>query len=383
MTTSESSLADCVARLVLSQYASLCVRDSVAGAWTVIAGMVVEDERAEAGHQLRVVSVASGCKSLAGSPESLNVVRDAHAEVLARRGLRLALQEDLRRLLSGREGLGLLEPSGDDAYMLRRGLRLHLYTSSPPCGDASIYALEEGFHFTGAKLPDWRREADQKLGATRLKPARSDATRRSTSLSCSDKLCRWALAGLEGALLSYWLVADNENPSSRRRGAVSLDSLVVGVEDPRRKEAILAAAQRGIVDRAEATRRLLAVPCTLAVTATTVVPSFATNTPSHIAACWWLGLPLAERDVIVAVTGRPLGVGPRSTRRSRLCPGALFDDSFPRPPAVDATKDYAAWKQDAPGARLATAIADIQLADFPPDFVKRRRRYNIPEDNIS
>jgi len=321
---------------------------------------------AEERGSLRVLSVASGCKSAAPAPgaeaafaRDLCVVKDAHAEVLARRGLRKALHEDLRRLRSGEPGLlGLVE---DDAGSFRKSVRLHMYTSSSPCGDASIYDVDGVWTFTGAKLPDWRRETTQLLGKTRLKPARSDAARRSTSFSCTDKLCRWCLTGLEGALLS-----------AEVRGSLFLESLVVGAEDDRRVRAVACAARRGVVDRARhAATELGLAPRLPRVASTTVLPRQcrqAKKKPSHLAACWWLGLDSRDVEVLVAATGRPLGSTKQSSRRSRLSTAALFEE------AVSSSQGgYLARKASAPTADLARAVADFQLRDFPADHPLRKR----------
>ncbi|KAJ8603419.1 hypothetical protein CTAYLR_003962 [Chrysophaeum taylorii] len=271
---------DGVARIV-------CAAAPADEAWTVVAGFVDDNNRS-------VVSVATGCKWSAGDG-----LRDTHAEVLARRGVVAAMWSEEEEV----------------------GSALHFYTSWPPCGDLTLPA------FTGAKLFDWRREGEQDSGVPRLKAGRSDLPlhKRATSLSCSDKLVRWCVAGVEGALLSYV------------RGTVRIASITVGGGD------VDADRFRA---RVAATAAMVGVPCELPVVRTTrVVPNFRTLGKSNVATVWWRGCGETE----ILVEGRLRGSTRKKPRYSRLATHRLFEDWFcPRFPGVASSSSVEDAKQKAP-----------------------------------
>ncbi len=154
------------------------------------------------GAPLRTVVLATGSKCVgrgalqaaAAAGVAGDVLRDSHAEVLARRGLvRLLLAELAHRQAGGATPDGLLEPipgigaaveagaaGAGPRFQLREGAALHLYVSEPPCGDASLFDLADGsgLAFTGAKLvasgEGLRVPGTQTVGALRLKSGRSN-----------------------------------------------------------------------------------------------------------------------------------------------------------------------------------------------------------------
>jgi hypothetical protein len=154
--------------------------------WTVYAAIVAswiasdDDDKASDGSEAScscwVVSCATGTKCTAVRRHG-RILHDGHAEVLARRGLVRVLQNEIicynnsntnngattendnKGVLSSQS---LLEIMSHDTsisggantailpqFRLRKNLRLDLYISDSPCGDASIYCVQEGENGTG------------------------------------------------------------------------------------------------------------------------------------------------------------------------------------------------------------------------------------------
>jgi len=229
------------------------------------------------------------------------VLHDSHAEVLARRGLLRVLWREIHRDLNGTDVgdesskllLQRITTCTEDepkrvSYDLKAGIQLHLYISDSPCGDASIYDISpeynvskgggdnDNLNFTGAKIivPSTSakeasdnftpcgdsdtnngdagvpvnqnnvciaRERHQITSALRLKSGRSNLPNhlRSSSMSCSDKICKWIVLGLQGSgIISSFLL----NP-------IFLRSVVVSRDERANVQSQLEALKRALVER--------------------------------------------------------------------------------------------------------------------------------------
>lgn len=163
------ALAEAVASAVLRRYASLPKNGKPQpGEYTLLAGFAVTDD-AVPDAPPRVVALGTGTKCLPASSRCPRgeALSDSHAEVIARRAFVRFLYDEFERAMEVDEGDAVEDAAARDEtntneksqrsiveylrgassttpFRLRGGVRVHLYASQSPCGDASIFTLASG-----------------------------------------------------------------------------------------------------------------------------------------------------------------------------------------------------------------------------------------------
>ena len=187
----------------------------------VLAAFIMEDTNT---NDMKVVSMGSGTRCVAGdktSPKGL-VVNDSHAEVVARRSLMRFLYKELLAKLTNTSTVFVASDTVG-LVKVREALKFHLYISTAPCGDGGLFSREDDQNRVppadNIHMPTIE---NKKQGILRTKIEDGEGTvpvgencqqtwdgilhgERMRTMSCSDKVLRWNVLGLQGALLSQFM----------------------------------------------------------------------------------------------------------------------------------------------------------------------------------
>lgn len=207
-----SSLPDRIAREVVDEFEKInvksgkpTVRSNGTKEWSVLAGLVAVD-----GDSIKVLTLATGVKTMPNQVRKYSlgwIVHDMHAEILCLRMFNWLLVEQIRHFAEN--GLDLLQETDSDTkcrFRLRKNIKLALYISEPPCGDASMSGVAAGGQ-AWEEPPTKKHQVMRgrahfnKVGIVRTKPGRADSLV-SLSKSCSDKLCVKQFTGILNCITS-------------------------------------------------------------------------------------------------------------------------------------------------------------------------------------
>ena len=274
--TASCSFADRIANLSIAFYKKQCPASLLASFQQTVLATIVMQAIDESGissadcegakSNMQIISMGVGTKVV--SAERImahktghhvdSIVRDSHAEVLARRGFmkylynQVTLYHKDNKDVDGSDAkFCIFERKGSGCRLtVKSGIRFHLYTSSQPCGNASIKRWakvkpvrfrndlsEDCFpldpHTRLQITPESRSEGQVALLVKRNNPTSNEPARLSDTMTpdtktdasavhipagtalpstgegnvmcCSDKIAMWNAVGIQGALLNTYI----------------------------------------------------------------------------------------------------------------------------------------------------------------------------------
>ncbi|XP_066118085.1 double-stranded RNA-specific adenosine deaminase isoform X2 [Saccopteryx bilineata] len=174
-----------------------------------------------------VVSLGTGNRCVKGDSLSLKgeTVNDCHAEIISRRGFIRFLYSELMKYNPQTAKDSIFELArGGEKLQIKKTVSFHLYISTAPCGDGALF--DKSCSDRAVESTDSRHYPvfeNPKQGKLRTKVENGEGTipvessdivptwdgirlgERLRTMSCSDKILRWNVLGLQGALLTHFL----------------------------------------------------------------------------------------------------------------------------------------------------------------------------------
>ncbi|KAI9581779.1 hypothetical protein GQX74_010096 [Glossina fuscipes] len=192
--------ADIIGRLVLEKFMEVIKGQESYSRRKVLAGIVMTENMNFS--EAKVISVSTGTKCVSGEHMSINgtVLNDSHAEIVsptANQSIFVRNQENAQY-----------------PYKLKTGVHFHLYINTAPCGDARIFSPHENDsgidkHPNRKARGQLRTKIESGEGTIPVKSSDGIQTwdgvlegQRLLTMSCSDKIARWNIVGIQGSLLA-------------------------------------------------------------------------------------------------------------------------------------------------------------------------------------
>lgn len=178
---------DYIAHRSITGFQKLNVNESLHGRKTLACMLMITDGQYE---KARVISIATGNSCLDETnlqyADDGTALHDCHAEILARRGLIRFLFEEIKQSKDSKTSIFQYN-STNNKFELNKNISFHMYISSLPCGNACFNTSSSSIRY--------------KQGQTEGTIPASTNSDKYAIKSCSDKIYRWNILGIQGGLL--------------------------------------------------------------------------------------------------------------------------------------------------------------------------------------